>query len=349
MRKMIFLSLLLVVTFTSLFAGGNQQSQTQQTQSTGPITMVWYPNESGEDLRGSREEFGKIVEQALNRPVVHRLTTDYAISIESFINNNAHLGWVGAEGYIQANARNNRVQPLVVPSGNSGTLDDAVYYSWLVVRTADASQYRSGNNFSIDNIQGRRFSFVSNSSTSGFRVPSAGIASYFNKTAAWSSLTPEDLLEGGSGKFFSQVLYGGSHQGSLVNILTGRADVGAVCDSCVDNYIELVSGNENRPGAVYRIRANADAPFDTMVGQQFTLISVTPVLNAPFIVNTAILTPAEVDALRNAFTAPSTAANERIFVPRGSDFKGMLAKTGPNVQFVPVVDSWFNPIRELSR
>ena len=62
-------------------------------------------------------------------------------------------------------------------------------------------------------------SFVSNSSTSGFKVPTNTIISHF----ADDNLIVDNLLEGGSDAFFSEVLFGGSHQGSAFNLLSGKA------------------------------------------------------------------------------------------------------------------------------
>ena len=73
--------------------------------------------------------------------------------------------------------------------------------------------------------------------------------------------------------------------GSAINLLTGKVDVAAFCDTCVGNYVELAEGEESRPGAIYRVKD--DAPNHSIWSQEKnTLISVTPVLNAPFAVNT---------------------------------------------------------------
>lgn len=154
---------------------------------------------------------------------------------------------------------------------------------------------------------------------------------------------------GGADRFFTDVLFGGSHQGSAVNLLSGRADVAAFCDTCVANYVEFVSGTPNRPGAIYRVRNDAAEPFNTLTGMEFVIISSTPVLNAPFVMNTEKLKKEEIDALLAVFTAPETAANPKVFVPKGSDFKGLLKKESGAQQFVAVEDAWFNPIRELAQ
>ncbi|WZL74720.1 phosphate/phosphite/phosphonate ABC transporter substrate-binding protein [Clostridiaceae bacterium 35-E11] len=345
MKKIVSLLMALVLC-TIAFTGCTSETKSA-SKDYDTIIMVWYPNESGEDLKGAREEFAKIVEAATGKNVEHKLTTDYSIAIETLVNGNAHISWLGAQGYIQAHNKNDKVLPLVVNSGESGTLGDAVYYSWLAVQKGNEQEYKNGDKYAIDNIQGKKFSFVSNSSTSGFKVPSAGIMSYFSKKSEWANLTQEDLLEGGSDKFFKEVLYGGSHQGSAVNLLTGNADVAAFCDSCVDNYIEHVDGTKNRPGAVYKVKADAVEPFNTIPGEEFALISVTPVLNAPFVANTEVLSEEDYKALIDAFTSDKVANNEKIFVPKDANFVGLFSKKG-NERFISVDDAWFNPIRELS-
>jgi phosphonate transport system substrate-binding protein len=290
-----------------------------------------------------------VISEALNRPVEHRTTTDYIIAIETLANNNAHLGFFGAEAYVQARERNGSIVPLVIPSGADGTVETAVYYSWLAVRRGEEDQYRNGSGFAIDNIQGKRFSFVSNSSASGFRVPSANIVSYFGAMEQWSDLDTEDLLEGGPNNFFADVQFGGSHQGAAVNLITGRVDVASFCDACLANYIELVEGTENTVGAVYRVIDNADEPFNNFPGEEFVLIASVPVLNAPFVANGNMLTADEIQRLRTVMTSDEVANNPRIFAtPAEIDagFRPLFRKTNAE-RFLVVEDSFFDPIRAL--
>ncbi len=312
------------------------------------LTVVWLPNESGDDMKAARDEFGALFEKATGLKVKHQVTTDYIIATESIANGNADLAFLGPQGYVEAHAKNDKVLPLVVPSGKSGTVEDAVYYSWLNVNKADADQYKNGDQFAIDNIAGKRFSFVSSSSTSGFKVPSANIIKHFSAQEKYKNLKSEDLLEGGSDKFFSEVLFGNSHQGSAVNLLMGKADVAAFCDTCVANYVELVSGEHNAVGSVYKVKADAEEPFNTIPGKEFTIISSTPVLNSPFVVNTDNVDEELKNKILTAMTSDETANNPKIFVPEDSEFQGVFAKKGDE-RFVEVDDAFFNPIRELSK
>ena len=322
--------------------GSTEANASASGSSDDPINFVWYPNESGQDMTSSRDAIGAIIEESTGREVNHQLTTDYSIAIETLVNDNAELAFMGAQGYIEANSRNDAIQPLVVQSGSSGTLDDAVYYSWLAVKVDDEDTYKDGDDYNLDEIADKTMSFVSNSSTSGFKVPASGIMAQFED----EDLSEEDLMEGGP--LFSQVLFGNSHQGSAVNVLNGNADVAAFCDTCVENYVELVDGEENRPGSVYKVKDDAAEPFNTVSGSEFVLISVTPVLNAPFVGNIELLGEEAFNKLQEHFASDEVADNEEIFVPEDSEESALFFKS-ENERFVPAEDDWFNPIRELSK
>lgn len=337
-----------VLTFLSIIALSTVLTAcaTGSASDSDELTMVWYPNESGNDLKAARDEMGKVIEEVTGKKVEHKLTTDYAIAIETIANGNADLAFMGAQGYIEAKNKNENIEPLVIPSGESGTVDDAVYFSWLAAKKADAENYKVDGDFAIDNIVDSKFSFVSSSSTSGFKVPSSDIVSYFSKKDKWKGLEAEDLMEGGV--FFSDVLYGDSHQGSAVNLLNGRADVAAFCDTCVESYIEVSEGEANTVGAVYKVKEDAAEPFNTLYGEEFTLINVTPVLNAPFAANTESLNEEDFKKIQEIFTSDAISNNESIFVPADSEETGLFTKKA-NERFVTVTDEWFDPIRELSK
>lgn len=352
MKKVITLVMSCIIGMTMLTGCGSTDNKTASGGSTGKasdtITMVWYPNESGGDLEDARNEVCKVIEKATGKKVENKLTTDYSIAIEAISNGTGGLSFMGAQGYIEANKKNNKVQPLVVTSGKSGTLDDAVYYSWLAVPKDKEDEYKKDGKYAIDNIQGKKMSFVSNSSTSGFKVPTTSIVSYFSKQDKWKNITTEDLMQGGGDKFFSEVLYGGSHQGSAVNVLTGKADVGAFCDTNLVNYVDAESGKFNEVGTTYKVKADAAEPFNTLTGKEFTAIASTPVLNAPFVINTEVISEEDQKKLVDAFTSDEVTNNEKIFVKKDSGNKGFFTKEG-NEKFLKVEDSWFNPIRDLSK
>lgn len=180
MKKRLLALALAAIAGAALLAGcGNSQTAGNDKAEEQKIIMVWLPNESSEGHKSAREEIGGIIEQATGKKVEHKLTTDYAITVETVANNKAALAWLGPLGYVQAHAKNPAVLPVVVPSGPSGTLDDAVYYAWLAVNKGAEGEYQHGGGYTIDPAAGKSMSFVAHSSTSGFKVPSTGIVQKF--------------------------------------------------------------------------------------------------------------------------------------------------------------------------
>jgi len=178
-RRMLFASLILVLLLSACSNAGNGGndsgaknggSNKGKNDSKETITIAWQPNESS-----GRDTIGKIIEEATGKKMEHSTTTDFIISIEALTNGSADIAYMGATSYVEAKKKNDNLVPLVVNSGESGTLDDASYYGWLAVRQEDEAQYKEQEAYSINNIAGKRFSFVSNSSTSGFKVPSNAI------------------------------------------------------------------------------------------------------------------------------------------------------------------------------
>jgi phosphonate transport system substrate-binding protein len=286
---------------------------------------------------------GRLIEQATGRKAEHKPTTDYTIAIEAIASGSADIAMaMGAVGYIEAKNKNPQVDVLFVNSDKNGKLDEAKYFSWLCVRTADADQYKSGSGFTIDPIKGKKMSFVSNSSTSGFRVPTSSIIAYFTA----DNLNEDKLVEGGSGMFFSEVYFGGSHQGSAVNLINGSADVAAFCDVELQSYIELKSGEENTAGAIYAVKAGADAPFNQYAGQEFTVIASTPVFNGPNAYNPQNLSPAEIKAIQDLFTSEEVASNPKLFYDDKAEGAFGLYKKSASYGYVLTSDSWYDPYRQ---
>ena len=232
------------------------------------------------------------------------------------------------------------MQAAFTNSDENGTLDGACYYSRICVPVDQADNYKDGDGYSLDSLKGKKFSFVSATSTSGFKVPSSAI---MKKCGVESS---DDLLQDGA--FFGKVMFGDSHQGSAVNLLSGQSDAAAFDDVDVDMYLDLVSGTANTPGAVYKVKDDAAAPFDSVCGKEFTIIGITPVLNAPFCYNTDKLSDDEQKKITEAFCSEETASNKEIFAdPDDENAKAIFEKDSDKTCFVACDDAWYNPIREL--
>ena len=303
------------------------------------------PNESSAEFDKGREEFGKVLEKYAGVPVELMTTTDYNVAIEAIASGKAQLANMGAEGFIQAQKKNAKVMPLVTTSDTDGKLDGAKYFSRICVPADQMDQYKDDSDptgYSIKNVKGKRMSFVSATSTSGFKVPSNAIMDAFPDEVA----STDELTKPG---FFSQVLFGNSHPGSAVNLLQGDADVAAFDDIDVDMYLDVPTDDRdkaNSAGQVYNVKDGAAQPFDRVQGKSFGIIQSTPVLNGPIAVNTEVLPQDIIDKLLEGLTSKETASDELLFAEDVED-SGAVWSLGDTAGFIAVEDSWYDPSRNL--
>ncbi|MCL2816572.1 MAG: PhnD/SsuA/transferrin family substrate-binding protein, partial [Oscillospiraceae bacterium] len=125
-----------------------------------------------------------------------------------------------------------------------------------------------------------------------------------------------------------------------------NADVAAFCDIELEPYIQLKSGEENAVGAVYVIKAGADAPFDAHAGKEFVVIASTPVFNGPNAYNPKNLSAAEIKALQDLFTSKEVADNELLFFDASIEGALGLYKKSSSYGYVLTSDSWYDPYRK---
>lgn len=309
-------------------------------ENTQPIRFVFLPNESNDSMKDAREAFKAILEEATGKSVEIKTTTDYNIALEVLISGKADMAYLGAEGYINAHKRNPMIVPLVTNSGPSGTLNDAMYYSFIAVRTEDADKYKGGTHYDVTKLKGKTVSFVSTSSTSGFTIPATFIASKFGLTSTDSLIQGKDIFE--------KVLFAGSHQGSEVNLFRKDADAAAFAIPQTIGVYDLIEGKAYQTGAVYKVTEGADEPFGKFAGTEITVIQSIPVLNAPIVINTANISPELLQKIKEVLISEKTANNPGIFKITNSDKKGMFPKYTEKTKLVETTDSWYDQIRKLT-
>ena len=303
------------------------------------LRIVFLPNESNESLKKSREEFSKVIEKAVNKKVEIVTTTDYNIAIENIISGKAQIAYIGAEGLLSAAERSKDVQAVLTNAGASGTIEDSLYYSFVAVREEDAGHYKTGEEYDLKKIKGKSVSFVTNSSTSGFKVPARVIVSEFGLKAE------EEVLE--EGKVFSKIIFGSSHPGTQVNLFRKDADVATFAIPKAFTIYELISGEENRAGATYKVKPGAVPPFSDYVGSSFTVIKSIPVLNGPIVFNVKTLSKEDQEKIKAALLSKETTDNPAIFSPKTSDERGLFLKENENVGFVETNNAWYEQIKNI--
>lgn len=161
MRKNILRSLLLLAILLFAVSCGKKNDT---------IKIVFLPNETNDSLKKSREEFARVVQEATGKKVEIVTTTDYNITVENIISGQSQIAYIGAEAYLNARQRTKDIEAVLTNAGESGTLEDARYYSFIAVRAEDANQYRSGDGFDLKKLKGKSIGFVTNMSVTSFLI-----------------------------------------------------------------------------------------------------------------------------------------------------------------------------------
>ncbi|MFB9768322.1 phosphate/phosphite/phosphonate ABC transporter substrate-binding protein [Lactiplantibacillus modestisalitolerans] len=322
-------------------SGTSTKSSSSNTDAdkSKAITVVFYPNESAKSFSTSRDALKKSIEKATGKTVKLQTTTDYNVAIQAISSGKAQLAYMGANGYIQAHHLSKDVVPFAAQSDAEGTLKKATYNSYLMVQQKDAKQYEENGKYSIKNVKGKKMSYVSNSSTSGFLIPTAELTREFNIKDT------QKLSQ--SGDFFSKVLYGGSHQGSAVNLLKGDADVAAFDDADLMPYLKATEGSWDKVGSTFTVKDDAEAPFNSLKGKSVVNIAMMPVQQGPWVYNTKTLSKTDQKKIADEFTSKEFANNEKIFSKPGAKKPSMFPKKSEKTQLIKVTDKWYAPTHKL--
>lgn len=162
------------------------------------------PTESATGITDRYEGLAKHIEKQLGIPVKMQVATDYAGVITAMQFKHVDLAYFGPKSYVEAAARAN-AEATVMEVLEDGTLG---YYGLIITKKG------SGIN-SLKDAKGKIWAFTDPNSTSGTLVPTV----YFVKTL---KIEPE--------KYFSKVIYSGSHESSILAIKSGKVDIASTND-----------------------------------------------------------------------------------------------------------------------
>ncbi|MCC5635340.1 phosphate/phosphite/phosphonate ABC transporter substrate-binding protein [Nostoc sp. CHAB 5844] len=170
LRRLIGFSLLFCISAIAVsctVADSNKSPQVGTTPSTTPATtqrlrVAVIPWQSPEEQQKKLQPLADYLEKVLKQPVTFQITKDYAAAVDLLVKEEVDMAYLAALTYIKARERNPGIEPLVIPiDQNTGR---PWYTSVIIANTA-----KSVN--SLKDLKGKRFAFVSPSSTSGFLLP----------------------------------------------------------------------------------------------------------------------------------------------------------------------------------
>ncbi|MDR3581258.1 MAG: phosphonate ABC transporter substrate-binding protein [Oryzomonas sp.] len=172
------------------------------------LTVGLIPTESSSHITDRYENLVKYLEKKLGIPVELKTSTDYAGVIAAMQFKHVDLAYFGPKSYAEASQRANAecFAMEVLEDGTQG------YHGIIITKKG------SGIN-SIKDARGKVWAFTDPNSTSGTLVPTV----HFIKELR---LDPE--------KYFSKVIYSGSHEASILAIKAGKVDIASTNDLDMD-------------------------------------------------------------------------------------------------------------------
>src|ERR1700748_2668935 len=165
------------------------------------ITFAVIPAENGSGVTERYTPFVNYLSKELGVKVVLRVANDYAAVIEGQRAGNIHIGYYGPASFARARFTGVKTDAFVIDVNSDGTKG---YYSVFYVLAKSPYQ-------KIEDLKGKNLGLVDPNSTSGNNMPR------FKMNAL--GIDPD--------KYFSQVVFTGSHENAVLAVAQGTVDVAA--------------------------------------------------------------------------------------------------------------------------
>ncbi|MGD1804642.1 phosphate/phosphite/phosphonate ABC transporter substrate-binding protein [Dapis sp. BLCC M126] len=178
-------------------------SDIAQTVKISQLKIAVIPYVSTEEQQKRIQRLDEYLEQELEIPVEIELSQDYDTTVDFLVSGKVKMAYLGPFTYVKAKQKNPNLEPIVAHIEKT---TGRPWYKSVIVTRKDSEIN------TVQDLSGKRFSFVNKSSTSGFLVPSA----YFKKLG----IIPE--------KKFSAVEYAGGHDKNALALADGKVDAIAI-------------------------------------------------------------------------------------------------------------------------
>lgn len=162
------------------------------------LVFAIIPHENATTTTNRFTPFVNYLSQQLGTKVTLRIAADYAAVIEGQRAENIHIAMYGPASYARARTTGVKVEPFAIEVSSDGTRG---YYSVLYVKAGSPFQ-------KIEDLKGKNLCLVDPNSTSGNNVPRFAM----------------DKMGIDPDKFFSKIVYAGSHENAVIAVDQGTCD-----------------------------------------------------------------------------------------------------------------------------
>jgi phosphonate transport system substrate-binding protein len=195
----------------TLFLAMPAESLAAQADWPKTLNLGLIPTESSDNITDRFDNLAKYLEKKLGVEIKMQVATDYAGVITAMQFKHVDVAYYGPKSYVEAADRAG-AEALVMEVAEDGSKG----YKGVIIA-------KKGSPIStIEAAKGKIWAFTDPNSTSGTLVPTV----YFVKTL---QIDPE--------KYFSKVIYSGSHEASILAVKGGKVDLAST------NDLDLARGN----------------------------------------------------------------------------------------------------------
>jgi phosphonate transport system substrate-binding protein len=213
-KKGTIIALLLTVTIVMFFAA--QAFAAPPVPDDWPKKLVFgvIPTDSSDNVMERNDNIVQYLQKRLGVPIEIKTASDYAGVITAMQFKHVDFAYFGPKSYVEAAKRAN-AEAFVVEVSRDGA---AGYYGTIITKKGSGLK-------TMADIKGKIWAFTDPNSTSGTLVPTV----YFYKEL---KIDPE--------KYFSRVIYSGSHEASMLAVKNGKVDAAST------NDIDMARGDGKR-------------------------------------------------------------------------------------------------------
>ncbi|MFD1912448.1 phosphonate ABC transporter substrate-binding protein [Halodurantibacterium flavum] len=196
---------------TALLAGAAQAQEQEITE----FRIGLLGGENAQDRMNSNECFRAKTEELLGVPTRLFTAADYNGVIQGLLGGTLDMAWLGASAYAAIYLENpDAVEPVLVKVNLDGSYG---YHSIGFARSDSGIE-------SLADMQGRTFGFGDPNSTSGYLIPLVEI--------------PEEGFSMTPGEYFSDIVFTGGHEQTIVAVANGDIDAGVTWADGLGDWLD---------------------------------------------------------------------------------------------------------------
>jgi phosphonate transport system substrate-binding protein len=203
-----------VMLLASGCGGGNESTASEGSGGVpDPLVMGLIPAEENQEILRQYEPLVEYMSEELGVEVEPYTATDYSGIIEAMRSGEVDAAWFGPLSYVLASDVAG-AEAIAVPYEEEG---ETPTYKSVILTQSDNDEIQD-----VEDVEGKTFSFVDPSSTSGYLYPT--------KTLTDAGVDPEtDLAES---------RFAGGHDASILAVANGDVEAGASWDGQLESMIE---------------------------------------------------------------------------------------------------------------